>query len=407
MTQRAAARIEVPTIGIEEELFVCDQTTRDVVALPDKVFAELNQVLGSNVSLEYKRGQVELRTGVHTSPTLLRDQHYALRFLLIDILDKHGLVPLACGTHPCADWRRMAAQPGDRYRWIERQKGDALHQLAVSGLHVHLGTFDSDRERLVRIPYYRPLIPILIAAAASSPMFDGRVTGALSWRRAIVSGLAPQTPPCFDTVAEYEDLLKSLRLLDIIRDDTDLWSDIRLGARGKPTVEIRSPDTTPCIDHSAAIAAFVQAFDLAFRMHMLETERGGGDADSFLAEMSARTAARDGANALVWDTRERMPIQIRDLAARLVHDVRPAAQILGTECWLDYFGMLFNQPTAAETLRHAAGVVDAPSAALNENAIPDLEAAIAWGLAASAEAPKVLWPPPELTSVVGAHLSAS
>ena len=68
------------------------------------------------------------------------------------------LVPLA--THPQAIALETPARDDDRYHWIEGQKGDAVKKLLVNGVHLHVGTYEHDIERMQALPVLLPLAPI-------------------------------------------------------------------------------------------------------------------------------------------------------------------------------------------------------------------------------------------------------
>ena len=56
------------TLGIEEEYFLVDRVTRDVVTdPPDKMLAEYDALLGAQVTREFLRSQIEVGTRVCSS----------------------------------------------------------------------------------------------------------------------------------------------------------------------------------------------------------------------------------------------------------------------------------------------------------------------------------------------------
>ena len=68
------------TLGIEEEYFLVDRTTRDVVGdPPDGMLAKYEALLGAQVSPEFLRSQIEIGTRVCTSLDEARDDFRRLR----------------------------------------------------------------------------------------------------------------------------------------------------------------------------------------------------------------------------------------------------------------------------------------------------------------------------------------
>jgi carboxylate-amine ligase len=399
-----------PTLGIEEEFFVVSRSSGEPVDVPAEARLELHKSIGDvHFAEEYKRAQIELRTGIHDNPDTLRNELLSLRFTAATVLKRFGLAIMAVATHPTADWRTMASQLNQRYLWIEDRKGDAVRQLAVAGAHIHVGTFDSDDERVARIEAYRPLIAVLIAAAPSSPFFVGRDTGHASWRRNIVTGLGLQTVTTFGNAAERWQTMTRLQRIGALKADSDFWADIRLGTTGKPTVEIRCPDISPYVDDGASMAAFVQAYEFAVRRGVIKPPDRRGEADLFFADHSAREASRYGAKAVIIDPWSREPTTLRAYVDRLAELLVPLAADLGTGAWLAHFTTLFERDSPAESQRQAARSSSNSGATDDDLAGPvqteqALNSAIRWAIQTTEEPPRFAWPTPAYAGLLPREL---
>ena len=93
------------TLGIEEEYFLVDRATRDVVGdPPDGMLAECEALLGAQVSPEFLRSQIEIGTRVCASLDEARTDLRRLRETIAAVASGHGLAPIAAATHPFARW---------------------------------------------------------------------------------------------------------------------------------------------------------------------------------------------------------------------------------------------------------------------------------------------------------------
>lgn len=387
---RLSPVITKPTLGLEEELKVVSLETGALVEVDERLWAKIHEKVGQSATPEYKKCQLELRTGVHTEVDDLRLEVTALRYECNVILREEGAALMAASTHPSADWREIKARDGDRYRWIERQKGDAVHRLKVSGTHVHFGTFSEDATRVDRIGRCRPLIPLLIASTCASPFYDGRFTGFWGYRRQIQTGLSCQTPPSFESAEDYHRHMDELKAMGVIQAETDVWGDIRLGTLKKPTVEIRCMEASACVDDGAAVAALIQAFELNVRLKSPPRPKLR-EGDMARDEISAWQAARRGASAVIWDRGLGEPATVREVAERLIKELGDAIEMLGVRPWIDHFQAMLNGGTSAERMLAVAGL--GPDAVAGPITPEMADRVIRSEVAKTAEGPAVLWPP--------------
>ena len=288
-----------PTWGAEEEGFICDAGTMVPVTPIAECGEMLKRQLGSRFSLEYKACVGELITRVHTDPFALSEEVAANRFEARSILERFGYQYVPLATHPRAVALEAPARDDDRYHWIEGQKGNAVKNLLVNGGHMHVGTYESDLERLQALPALLPLVAIHAAATACSPFFDGRETGQATWRLRVLNQLAPALPFTPKTVAEHHRLIKALADAGGPRDASEHWGLLRLGSNGKPTVEFRAADTCPSLDHIVWLAALSGAAVHAQRIGYLQAPATSNANAIFLANLDR--IAGDGPAAMLID----------------------------------------------------------------------------------------------------------
>ncbi|GAA0317830.1 hypothetical protein GCM10009087_30250 [Sphingomonas oligophenolica] len=334
---------QAPTYGLEEEQMVIDRGTLAPAAPHAGCVEELKARLGTRFALEYKAPVIELVTNVHSSVFDLTEEAAANRYEADVILARHGYAALPLATHPWAASLDMPAREGDRYRRIEAQKGDAVRHLAANGVHLHVGTYDGDEERLRHLPKLIHLTAIHAAVSASSPFAEGRDTGQASWRLRILMQLASSLPLMAAGPDELAHVYGALAAAGGPRDASEQWGLVRLGA-GKPTIEFRGADTTPSLDDIAWLAALTGAAVHAERVGMLPPLDMSASAAAYLYAANLDAVAAAGADAVLidpfdWEARP-VPQAIDAWVARLA----PAIDALGLA---DAIALRPQQPSAA------------------------------------------------------------
>jgi carboxylate-amine ligase len=170
------------------------------------------------------------------------------------IADEFGLAPIACSTHPFAEWSHQQHTDKERYNVLARDLQHVARRLVICGMHVHVGIED-DELRIDLLGQAAYFLPHLLALSTSSPFWQGTQTGLKSYRLSVFDEL-PRTgiPHQFSSWSEYERTVELLVKAGLIEDATKLWWDLRPSARF-PTLEMRITDICPLIDDSIAIAA--------------------------------------------------------------------------------------------------------------------------------------------------------
>src|SRR5262249_57841662 len=98
------------TLGIEEEYFLVDKATRDVVGEPpEAMLAKCTALLGEQVGPEFLRSQIEIGTRVCESLDEARADLRRLRGTVGSVAARFGMAPIAAATHPFAHWEAQRA----------------------------------------------------------------------------------------------------------------------------------------------------------------------------------------------------------------------------------------------------------------------------------------------------------
>ena len=243
-------------LGIEEEFFLVDPESRDLLADPDvRIFEMCEADQGPHKFVrEFLRTQIESNSRVCDSVAEIRTALLETRRVVIKAAETYGAAVMAASTHPFADWKEQAPTPRERYERFVVTFQDSVRRFLISGMHIHAGFGDPD-SRIRVMTAIRRYLPILHALSASSPFVEGRETGFKSFRLNLMTNL-PRTglPGPLRSRAEFDRLVADYQRMDFIGDASELWWDIRPSGKF-PTVEMRIGDVCTRVDDAMCIVA--------------------------------------------------------------------------------------------------------------------------------------------------------
>ena len=318
------------TLGVEEEFFLVDPESRDLIADPDpSIFEACEQASGPHsVVHEFLRSQIETNTRVCTNFVELRQALNETRRLVIDAARKHKVAAIASSTHPFADWRTQLPTPKERYQRLAITYQERRSFL-VGGMHIHAGFGDPD-SRIRVMTALRRYVPLLNILSASSPFSSGRETGFKSYRLNLLS-VVPRfgLPPAFSSRHDYENLLNAYQSHHFITDGSELWWDLRPSPK-YPTIELRICDVCTRLDDALAVAAVYASLIRKFLRQDAEDALPPEPPSEIIAE-NRWLAARYGVLAFLGNPAGNGRIDINDHLATLVEDLAEDAEALGCE----------------------------------------------------------------------------
>ena len=320
------------TLGVEEEFFLVDPESRDLVADPDEGIFEACERSGGphKVVHEFMRSQIETNTRVCGSVAEVREALSETRQLVVEAAEAHGARMMAASTHPFASWREQAPTPGERYRRFASTYQESVRRALVGGMHIHAGFGDED-SRIRVMTALRRYLPFLHALSASSPFNGGHDTGFKSFRLTVMGAL-PRTglPSPLHSQAEYKRLVAEYLRMDYIGDARELWWDIR-PASAFPTIELRICDVCTHLEDAVSIAALYASLI----RWLLRHDRDGAlppEPHTELIFQDRWIAQRYGVLAFFGDRASGSGrIDIDDYAAALVETLADDARALGCE----------------------------------------------------------------------------
>ena len=353
------------TFGIEEEFWLVDPDSRDIIADPDPgIFDWCEKNRGPHGFVhELLRSQIETNTRVCESVADLRGALVETRRVVLDAAKRHGAAVLAASTHPFAAWESQMRTPKERYERLATRLQESARRLLVSGMHIHAGFGDAD-SRIRIMTAMRRYLPLLHALSASSPFTAGRETGYKSYRLTIMGAL-PRTglPGPMWSRAEFDQLVADYQRMNLIGDGSELWWDIRPSVRF-PTIELRICDLCPRIDDAMCIAAFYAC--LIRRLSRLDREGElPAEPPTEIINENRWLAQRYGVLGFLGDTDEGGRKDVADFTAELLEELAGDATALGCEKELQHALTIIREGTGADRqvdlfrLRRVEGDTDA------------------------------------------------
>lgn len=247
------------TVGIEEEYFIVDRQTRDLVPeMPDALLDACADIVDGIVSPEFIRSQIEIGTPVSKDIKEARGHVATLRRSISDVVSEYDMAIISASTHPFAEWSEQRHTDKTRYNLLAQALQGVVRRLLICGMHVHVGIEDEDlRIDLMNQMLY--FLPHLLSLSTSSPFWQASDTGLKSYRMSVWRSL-PRTgmPDEFAGWDEYQRHVEVLVHAGVIEDATKLWWDLRPSAR-YPTLEMRASDICTRIDDTVTIAALYQS----------------------------------------------------------------------------------------------------------------------------------------------------
>jgi carboxylate-amine ligase len=170
---------------------------------------------------------------------------------------------------------------------------------------------------------------LFLALTANSAVYRNVDTGYASWR-SIVWARWPSAgpPPHFDSVDEYDGMVRMLRDARAVLDDGMVYWDVRLSAKF-PTIEVRVADVPATVDETVLLATLIRASV----MTALSDDRCHEPSPP-LSPHALKAAywksAREGLDGQAVDLLESHALlPARKLLQRMVEHIRPALEDVG------------------------------------------------------------------------------
>jgi glutamate---cysteine ligase / carboxylate-amine ligase len=317
------------TLGIEEELMICDAETLELTQGIETILGDLPNDLPGEVKPELMQSVLEVATRPCADITEAADQLRQLRRCVREVGARNGLAIGAAGTHPSARYDDQLIVDQPRYKQLAAELKWIAEQELIFGTHVHVGIDDAEKAIYVA-DGMRGYMPLLLGMSSNSPLWQGRETGMMSSRTPVFRAF-PRVgiPPYYGSWEIYSRRVEQMMEGGAIPDYTYLWWDVRphpnLG-----TVELRVFDQQTRVEHTIGFAAFAQAL-----AHRLAGEYDEGvpsiEYPHELIDDNKVRAALVGIEGKLIDFDQGYEVRAEEMTLGTIEDLRANARVLGCE----------------------------------------------------------------------------
>ena len=341
-----------PTVGVEVEAQIVDNTTGDLVNIAENIVNGFNNE--DRVKHELYLSTVEITSSPALDTNNTYDELSSIFKKVLDLALKENAGLIATGTHPFALYEdQVITNVNPRYEEFAQKYGWAVRRLLTFGMHVHVG-MDSKEKAVAVHDEIRKYLPLVLALSACSPFWRGKDTELYCSRLSVFQGL-PNTglPEPYLEWNEYEQSLKTLVAAEVIKKGIgyrQVWKDVRIHpAYG--TVEVRIGDSMPSLSDTVAVATFVQA--LAIKIGN-DWEEGKliEPTPNWLIERNRWAAIKDGLNAKFIINLDGNTKPIKEVIKHLSKEIEPVADLLGSLNRLKDLENIFKSDNMVENMRN-------------------------------------------------------
>lgn len=336
------------TKGVEIEIYT-GTPQGEVVGLSDRIVRDLEGFVR-----EPDSRNVEYTTAPFMGYDRLLCAILRPRLSLREYLRQQGdytLIPGSCLSLGGGD-RFYRSDPQNPYHsYIERTYGP---QVVTASVHINLGI--SSPELLMRAcRLIRLEAPLYLALSASSPFFNGEITGFHSSRWQMF----PKTPaqvPLFESHSHFIRWTEAQLEAGTMQNVRHLWSSVRPNGDHRPynlnRLELRICDL---VTEPLALLAIIALLEARLMQLMaepsldpLQSSRLSPPELTELADQNEQAAARASLQSTLYHWQDGRPLLARDWLAELYEMVYPWAKERGFSCFLSPLQKILRQGNTAQ-----------------------------------------------------------
>ncbi|MFF7245045.1 glutamate--cysteine ligase [Embleya sp. NPDC008237] len=343
------------TFGVEEEYLLVNPADGRPMPVAEAVRAAVDlqpAVSGGEVQPELLQVQVEVATPVCATLDEVGGHLLRLRHSVAVAAEQAGCRLVASGTAPFGPDIPVGVTDDARYRLLHSDAPRLVDEMFVNGMHVHVAVPDRDAGVTV-LNRLRPWLPLLVAMAANSPLWEGGDTGFASWRTIVFGRWSiAGVPPHFVDAADYDRRIENLLTAGVLRDRARVYWQVRLSDR-YPTVEIRAMDVQLRAEDAVMLAGLVRALVTQVLRDATAGQLSSRPAPEFVSAAQWH-AARHGLTDALIDPHAPRRLKAGELVGRLMEYVAPALADTGDARQIDALvHRLLREGTGADRQREA------------------------------------------------------
>lgn len=337
------------TLGVEVEFQTLNRETLNLSPFGPLLAASAPPILRPRLAEEFIQSILEVQTGICFT---IDDVEYDLQqtcCLAEELAADNGCVLFAASLHPFALIDDQVLTRDVRYEQIMEELQLVGRQFISQGFHVHVGMPDGDTAIRV-LNGIQAYLPLLLAASSSSPFFQGRDTGFMSYRTKLfemlpLAGIYGH----YSSFGDLVDEVNKLVALGVVNSMRDLWWDARINAEFG-TIEVRICDLPGRFGDILSLTACIQCL-AAF---LAESTYAETPLSSHLLQANKWQAARHGLAGKYVDPRGELctrRIPMEDALRGLLALLAPMSVRLGCNEHLQGIGMILDRDTVASLQR--------------------------------------------------------
>ncbi len=337
------------SLGVEIEFQILDRRDLDLAPFAPLLLEQAPRILLPRLSLEFIKSILEVQTGVCSDLRDVENDLLQTCSLAEELAVENGFLLYASSLHPFARAEEQKLSEHERYGKIMQELQILGRRFISQGLHVHVGL--PDGETAVKVcNVIQAFLPLFLALSCSSPFYQGKDTGLMSYRTKLFEVLP--LAGIFDYMSgwqQFVDEIEQLKRYGIIGGFRDLWWD----ARPNPdfgTIEVRVCDLPVRFTAILAMVALIQS-TVAW---LAEEVKDSVPLNAYLLKANKWQAARYGLGGRFVDPSGLLadqPMPLRLAAMALKRLVAPAAKRLRCEAYLEQLDSVTSAGTGADLMR--------------------------------------------------------
>lgn len=339
------------SLGVEIEFQILDGENYALVPFGPMLLEQAPQMLRPRLSLEFIKSILEIQTGICADLRDVENDLLQTCALAEELAAEHNFLLYAASLHPFARAAGQQLSDDDRYERIMQELQIIGKRFISQGLHVHVGLPDSQTVIAV-CNHVQAFLPIFLSLSTSSPFFQSKDTGLMSYRTKLFEVLP--LAGIYNHIRDWDHFvyeINDLKEHGIIGSFRDLWWD----ARPNPefgTLEIRICDLPTKFTDILALVALIQAsVSWLAEQSATQTQRF---LRPHLLQANKWQAARYGLDGRFIDPTGLLSNQAMNfrLAAMLLKKkVVPFAVRLGSSNFIEQLDPIISRGTGADLMR--------------------------------------------------------
>lgn len=337
------------TLGVEVEFQILDESRLNLVPFAPMLLDQAPRILRSRLSLEFIKSILEIQTGICKDVRDVENDLLQTVALAEELAEANDFILYAASLHPFARAAEQELSEDRRYEKIMEELQLVGRRFISQGLHVHVGMPDGDTAINV-CNWIQAFLPVFLALSSSSPFFQSKDTGLMSYRTKLfevlpLAGLYEH----FHDWDYFVDEITDLKEHGIINGFRDLWFD----ARPNPefgTIEIRICDLPVRFTDILGLVTLIQSCVV----WLAEEVSDAVPLRQFLLKANKWQAVRHGLDGRFVDPTQLLgdhAMNYRLAAMVLKRRLKPFAAGLGSERYLDNLDTIISGGTGADQMR--------------------------------------------------------